>query len=206
MTETAPGATLLDADHITEKRGSVGRPLFYTQTQIVDENDREVPTGEVGELVLRGPNVFAGYWGLPEATAEAFRGGWFHTGDLGRVDEEGFITLVDRKKDMIITGGENVYPIEVEQVLWRHHAVREVAVVGVPHSKWGETPIAVVAIEDGTGVGGDELIAFARERLAHFKCPTRVEYIAELPRNAAGKVLKTELRKTFGGDESAVHR
>jgi acyl-CoA synthetase (AMP-forming)/AMP-acid ligase II len=206
MTETAPGATLLDADHVKEKSGSVGRPLFYTQARIVDEDDREVRTGEVGELVLRGPNVFVGYWGLPQATAEAFRGGWFHTGDLGRVDDEGFITLVDRKKDMIIAGGENVYPIEVEQVLWRHEAIREVAVVGVPHTKWGESPIAVVAVEDGTEVSGDELITFARERLAHFKCPTRVEYVSELPRNAAGKILKTELRKQFGGDESALHR
>ena len=171
-----------------------------------DENDRDVPTGEVGELVLRGPNVFVGYWGLPDATAEAFRGGWFHTGDLGRVDDEGFITLVDRKKDMIISGGENVYPIEVEQVLWRHEAVREVAVVGVPHPKWEETPIAVVALEDGADVTADALISFARERLAHFKCPTRVEYVAELPRNATGKVLKRDLRKQFGGDESAVHR
>ena len=206
MTETAPGATLLDADHVAVKRGSVGRPLFYTQTRIVDENDRDVPTGEVGELVLRGPNIFVGYWGLPDATAEAFRGGWFHTGDLGRVDDEGFITLVDRKKDMIISGGENVYPIEVEQVLWRHEAVREVAVVGVPHPKWEETPIAVVALEDGADVTADALISFARERLAHFKCPTRVEYVAELPRNATGKVLKRDLRKRFGGDESAVHR
>ncbi|TXI40504.1 MAG: long-chain-fatty-acid--CoA ligase [Mycobacterium sp.] len=206
MTETAPGATLLDADHVKEKAGSIGRPFFYVQTRIVDENDREVPTGEVGELVVRGPNVFVGYWGLPDATAEAFRGGWFHTGDLGRVDDEGFITLVDRKKDMIISGGENVYPIEVEQVLWRHEAVREVAVVGVPHPKWEETPIAVVALEDGADVTADALISFARERLAHFKCPTRVEYVAELPRNATGKVLKKDLRKQFGGDESAVHR
>jgi len=206
MTETAPGVSLLDADRVTEKSGSIGRPVFYVQTRIVDENDRDVPTGEVGELILRGPNVFVGYWGLPEATAEAFRGGWFHTGDLGRVDDEGFITLVDRKKDMIITGGENVYPIEVEQVLWRHQAVREVAVVGVPHPRWGETPIAVVAVEDGADVTGDELIGFARERLAHFKCPTRVEYVSELPRNATGKILKTALRKEFGGDESSVHR
>ena len=206
MTEAAPGVSLLDTDHLKEKSGSIGRPNFHVQTRIVDENDRELPTGEVGELVLRGPNIFVGYWGLPEATAEAFRGGWFHTGDLGRVDDEGFITLVDRKKDMIITGGENVYPIEVEQVLWRHHAVREVAVVGVPHPKWGETPIAVVAVEDGAEVTGDDLIAFARERLAHFKCPTRVEYVSELPRNATGKILKTALRKQFGGDESAVHR
>lgn len=206
MTETAPGVSLLDADHVKEKLGSVGRPMLYVQTRIVDENLRELPAGQVGELVVRGPNVFAGYWGLPEATAEAFRGGWFHTGDLGRVDDEGFITLVDRKKDMIITGGENVYPIEVEQVLWRHEAIREVAVVGVPHPKWGETPIAVVALEDGAALTGDELITYARDRLAHFKCPTRVEYVAELPRNATGKILKRELRERFGADGSAVHR
>jgi fatty-acyl-CoA synthase len=175
-------------------------------TRIVDENDRDVSTGQVGELVIRGPNVFVGYWGLPEATAEAFRGGWFHTGDLGRMDAEGFITLVDRKKEMIITGGENVYPIEVEQVLYRHPSVREVAVVGVPHAKWGETPIAVVALNDGAQVTGEERIGYARERLSHFKCPTRVEYVAELPRNATSKVLKTTLRKQCGGQETAVRQ
>ena len=206
MTETAPGVSILDADHVKEKAGSIGRPVFHLETRIVDEKDRDVPTGQVGELVVRGPNVFAGYWGLPEATAEAFRGGWFHTGDMGRMDAEGFMTLVDRKKDMIITGGENVYPIEVEQVLYRHPAVREVAVVGVPHAKWGETPIAVVALKDGAQVTDDELIGYARERLAHFKCPTRVEYVPELPRNATGKVLKTTLRKEYGGQETAVQR
>ena len=206
MTETAPGVSILDADHVKEKAGSIGRPLFHVETRIVDEKDRDVPTGQVGELVVRGPNVFAGYWGLPEATAEAFRGGWFHTGDMGRMDAEGFITLVDRKKDMIITGGENVYPIEVEQVLYRHPAVREVAVVGVPHAKWGEAPVAVVALKDGAEVAGDELIGYARERLAHFKCPTRVEYVPELPRNATGKVLKTTLRKEYGGQDTAVQR
>ena len=169
------------------------------ETRIVDENDRDVPAGEVGELVVRGPNVFAGYWGLPEATAEALRGGWFHTGDMGRMDAEGFITLVDRKKDMIISGGENVYPIEVEQVLCRHPSVREVAVVGVPHARWGETPIAVVALKDGAQMTSADLIGYARERLAHFKCPTHVEYVPELPRNATGKVLKTTLRKEYGG-------
>jgi acyl-CoA synthetase (AMP-forming)/AMP-acid ligase II len=206
MTETAPGVSMLDADHVKEKAGTVGRAQFHVQTRIVDENDRDVPTDQVGELVVRGPNVFAGYWGLPEATAEAFRGGWFHTGDMGRMDAEGFITLVDRKKDMIISGGENVYPIEVEQVLYRHPSVREVAVVGVPHEKWGETPIAVVALKDGEQATGDDLINYARERLAHFKCPTRVEYVPELPRNATGKVLKTTLRKEFGGQETAVQR
>ena len=193
LTETAPTVSILDADHVKVKAGSVGRAVFHVETRIVDENDRDVPTDQVGELVVRGPNVFAGYWGLPEATAEAFCGGWFHTGDMGRMDAEGFVTLVDRKKDMIISGGENVYPIEVEQVLYRHPAVREVAVVGVPHSKWGETPIAVVALKDGEQATRDDLISYARERLAHFKCPTRVEYVPELPRNATGKVLKRVL-------------
>jgi acyl-CoA synthetase (AMP-forming)/AMP-acid ligase II len=206
LTETAPGATLLDADHVKEKSGTIARALFHVQLRIVDETDRDVATDTVGEVIVRGPNVFAGYWGKREATAEAFRGGWFHTGDLGRMDADGFVTLVDRKKDMIITGGENVYPIEVEQVLYRHPAVREVAVVGVPHEKWGETPIAVVALEIDGQANADELIGYARERLAHFKCPTRVEYVSELPRNATGKVLKTALRKDYGGQESAVNR
>ncbi|MGH3392974.1 MAG: acyl-CoA synthetase [Actinomadura sp.] len=206
MTETAPGATMLDAAHVKEKNGSIGRPLFAVEARIVDEDDRDVPAGTVGELVLRGENIFAGYWMLPEATAEAFRGGWFHTGDLGRSDDEGFITLVDRKKDMIITGGENVYPVEVEQVLYRCPGVREVAVAGVPDERWGETVIAVVAAEDGADLTADGVIAYARDRLAHFKCPTRVEFVAELPRNATGKVLKTELRGRYGGARAAVSR
>ncbi|GAB2864339.1 acyl-CoA synthetase [Nocardioides pacificus] len=206
MTETAPIVSVLDADHVKEKAGSIGRAVFHVEARIVDDADKDALTDEVGELVLRGPNVFTGYWGLPEATAEAFRGGWFHTGDLGRMDAEGFITLVDRKKDMIITGGENVYPIEVEQVLYRHPAVREVAVVGVPDVRWGETPVATVALQDGAEPTAEDLIAYTRERLAHFKCPTRIEFVAELPRTATGKVLKTVLRQQHGGDEHAVRR
>jgi acyl-CoA synthetase (AMP-forming)/AMP-acid ligase II len=206
MTETAPGVSVLDVAYVKEKNGSIGRPMFTVEARIVDADERDVPVGTVGELVLRGENIFAGYWMLPEATAEAFRGGWFHTGDLGRLDDEGFITLVDRKKDMIITGGENVYPVEVEQVLYRCPGVREVAVAGVPDEKWGETVIAVVAAEDGTEITADEVISFARERLAHFKCPTRVEFVTELPRNATGKVLKTELRSRYGGVSGAVSR
>jgi acyl-CoA synthetase (AMP-forming)/AMP-acid ligase II len=206
MTETAPGVSILDADHVKEKAGSIGRRMFHVETRIVDDHDVDQPPNQVGELVLRGPNIFSGYWGRPEATAEAFRGGWFHTGDLGRMDEEGFITLVDRKKDMIISGGENVYPIEVEQVLYRHPAVREVAVVGVPDPRWGETPVAVVALLEDADASAEELIAYTRERLAHFKCPTRVEVVDELPRNATGKVLKTVLRAQHGGGEQAVHR
>ncbi|RCW39652.1 O-succinylbenzoate-CoA ligase [Halopolyspora algeriensis] len=195
MTETAPAVSMLDKDHVKEKSGSIGRPLFHVGARIVDEDDRDVAPGVVGELVLRGDNIFAGYWMLPEATAEAFRGGWFHTGDLGRVDEDGFITLVDRKKDMIISGGENVYPVEVEQVLARHPAVSEAAVIGLPDETWGESVAAVVSCEAGAETDAQELIAFARERLAHFKCPRHVEFVDELPRNATGKVLKTELRR-----------
>jgi acyl-CoA synthetase (AMP-forming)/AMP-acid ligase II len=206
MTETAPIVSILDADHVKEKAGSIGRAVFHVEARIADDADKDARTDEVGELVLRGPNVFTGYWGLPEATAEAFRGGWFHTGDLGRMDAEGFITLVDRKKDMIITGGENVYPIEVEQVLYRHPAVREVAVVGIPDPRWGETPVATVTLQEGAETTAEELIAYARDRLAHFKCPTRIEFVPELPRTATGKVLKTVLRQQHGGGERAVDR
>jgi acyl-CoA synthetase (AMP-forming)/AMP-acid ligase II len=206
MTETAPIVSVLDADHVKEKAGSIGRAVFHVEARIADDADKDARVDEVGELVLRGPNVFTGYWGLPEATAEAFRGGWFHTGDLGRMDAEGFITLVDRKKDMIITGGENVYPIEVEQVLYRHPAVREVAVVGVPDIRWGETPVATVTLQEGAEATAEELIAYTRDRLAHFKCPTRIEFVSELPRTATGKVLKTVLRQQHGGGEQAVGR
>ena len=206
MTETAPAVSLLDAEHVKDKAGSIGRALFRLDARIVDADDRDVPAGTVGELVVRGDNVFAGYWMLPEATAEAFRGGWFHTGDLGRMDDEGFITLVDRKKDMIISGGENVYPVEVEQVLCRYPGLLEVAVIGVPDEKWGETVVAVAAAEPTAEVTGEALIAYARERLAHFKCPTRVELVDALPRNATGKVLKTELRRRYTGHGAAVSR
>lgn len=204
MTETAPSVSILDAEHIKEKLGSIGRPLLEVDSRIVDSEDCDVPVGQVGELVLRGDNIFAGYWMLPEATAEAFRGGWFHTGDLGRADEDGYITLVDRKKDMVITGGENVYPIEVEQVLARHPAVREAAVFGVPDERWGETVVAAVALERDVAVS--ELAEHCRERLAHFKCPTRIEVVGELPRNATGKVLKTTLRANYGAGGAAVNR
>jgi fatty-acyl-CoA synthase len=205
MTETAPSVSVLDNDHLKEKAGSIGRPLLGVETRIADDTERDVPPGTVGELLVRGENVFAGYWMLPGPTAEAFRGGWFHTGDLGRVDEEGFITLVDRKKDMIITGGENVYPIEVEQVLFRYPGVREAAVFGVPNERWGETVVAALVF-DGDAAPSGEIIAWSRERLAHFKCPTRIELMDELPRNATGKVLKTTLRRDYGGVTSSLTR
>jgi len=143
---------------------------------------------------------------MPAATEDAFKGGWFHTGDLARCDEEGFITLVDRLKDMIITGGENVYPIEVEQVIYLHPAVLEVAVYGIPDDLWGEAVVAAVVVKEGSTLDDQELITYCRVRLAHFKCPTVVEMVHELPRNATGKVLKSVLRERHAGTTTSVYR
>ncbi len=202
MTELSPAALFLDTADVLTHAGSVGRPFMHVDARLVDADGAEVGVGEVGELVLRGPTVFAGYWQRPEETAAVFSQGWFHSGDLGRRDAEGFVTLVDRLKDMIITGGENVYPVEVEQVLHRHPGVEDVAVIGVGDAQWGETVVAVVVGD----VEPDELIAFARERIAHFKAPRRVEIVDELPRNATGKLLKRVLRAQFAGHAEAVSR
>ena len=204
MTELSPAALFLDAGDVLTHAGSVGRPFMHVDARLVSETGEDVGVGEVGELVLRGPTVFAGYWNRPEATADALREGWFHSGDLGMRDAEGFVTLVDRKKDMIITGGENVYPIEVEQVLHRHPAIADVAVVGVGDAQWGETVLAVVVASGD--VDPAEVIAYARERIAHFKAPRRVEVVDELPRNATGKLLKRVLREQFAGHAEAVAR
>ncbi|WP_153502641.1 acyl-CoA synthetase [Cumulibacter manganitolerans] len=206
MTETCAGATGLNKEDVIDHAGSVGRPALLVDARVVDEIGEDVAPGTVGELVLRGPNVFIGYWQMEDATRDAIRDGWFHTGDLARVDEDGFYTLVDRKKDMIITGGENVYPIEVEQVLHRHPSVIDAAVIGVPDEKWGETVKAVLVARPGQTIVPEEIIAYARENLAHFKCPTSVEVIDELPRNATGKILKRTLRERYAGRGEAVSR
>ncbi|MCC5859637.1 MAG: o-succinylbenzoate--CoA ligase [Ectothiorhodospiraceae bacterium] len=198
MTETCAGVCILgDADAV-RKNGSVGKPLMYEQMRIVDEQDKDVPQGETGELILRGPNIFLEYWNRPDATEEAFRNGWFHTGDLARQDEEGFYYIVDRKKDMLISGGENVYPTEVEQVLYRHPKVQEVAVIGAPDERWGEVPMALVVPRDGGAPTLEELQAFCRDKLARFKTPKHLVVLTELPRTATGKILKRELRKQYG--------
>ncbi len=205
MTELSPAALFLDAADVVTHAGSVGRPFLHVDARLVDEAGADVGVGEVGELVLRGPTVFAGYWNRPAETAEALRGGWFSSGDLGVRDAQGFVTLVDRRKDMIITGGENVYPVEVEQVLHRHPGVADVAVVGVGDPQWGETVLAVVVADD-PAVTADDVIGFARDRIAHFKAPRRVEFVGELPRNATGKLLKRVLRERFAGSAAAVSR
>jgi fatty-acyl-CoA synthase len=195
QTEMSSNTTLLKGEDALRRPGSIGRPVVNVEVRVVDERGEDVPLGEVGEIVYRGPTVMQGYYGDAEATAQAFTGGWFHSGDLVRADEDGLLTVVDRKKDMIVSGGENVYPAEVERVLLEHPAVADVAVIGVPHQHWVETPLAVVVLRDGAAAEERELIEHCRERLASYKKPSAVVFADELPRNAAGKVLKRALRE-----------
>ncbi|MCW2642251.1 MAG: AMP-dependent synthetase and ligase [Dactylosporangium sp.] len=176
---------------------SIGRPIWGVEVRIVDDEDKELPPGpeHVGEIVIRGHNIMKGYYKKPEATAEAFRGGWFHTGDLAYRDEDGYLFIVDRKKDLIIRGGFNVYPREVEETLYEHPAVSEAAVIGKPDEKFGEEVVAVVALKSGATTTAEDLIAYAKERLAAYKCPREVRIVDELPKGPTGKILKMELRR-----------
>lgn len=199
LTETAPGGTLMPVPDAARKAGSVGKAAAFVELRVVGDDERPLPAGAIGEVHFRGPNVFAGYWNRRDATAEAFTAdGWFRTGDLGFLDGEGFLTLVDRKKDMVITGGENVYSAEVEDVLFAHPAVAEAAVIGVPDDRWGEAVCAVVALRPPAHATADELIGHCRARLAKYKTPKYVVFVDALPRNAAGKVLKRTLREEVG--------
>ena len=197
QTEMSPVTCMLLGEDAIRKRGSVGKVIPTVAARVVDENMNDVPVGDVGEIVYRAPTLMAGYWNNPQATAEAFAGGWFHSGDLVRTDEDGYVWVVDRKKDMIISGGENIYCAEVENVLAAHPAIVEVAVIGRPHPKWGEVPVAVAATGDAH-LRLEDLDGFLDERLARYKHPKGLEIVDALPRNPAGKVLKTELRVRFG--------
>ncbi|MGA9492452.1 MAG: fatty-acid--CoA ligase FadD5 [Mycobacterium sp.] len=197
QTEMSPVTCMLLGEDAVRKLGSVGKVIPTVTARVVDENMNDVPTGDVGEIVYRAPTLMSGYWNNPEATAEAFAGGWFHSGDLVRMDEEGYVWVVDRKKDMIISGGENIYCAEVENVLAGHPSIVEVAVIGRPHEKWGEVPIAVAAVTQ-TDLRIEHLGEFLGERLARYKHPKGLEIVDALPRNPAGKVLKTELRTRYG--------
>src|SRR6478672_2795121 len=204
QTEMSPVTCMLLAQDAIRKLGSVGKVIPTVAARVVDEDMNDVAIGEVGEIVYRAPTLMAGYWNNPAATAEAFAGGWFHSGDLVRMDDEGYIWVVDRKKDMIISGGENIYCAEVENALAAHPAVAEVAVIGRAHQKWGEVPVAVVALTATAParLALSELDDFLTERLARYKHPKAVEVVDALPRNPAGKVLKTELRVRFGAEAS----
>ena len=200
QTEMSPVTCMLLGDDAVRKLGSVGKVIPTVAARVVDEEMNDVPVGQVGEIVYRAPTLMAGYWNNPGATAEAFAGGWFHSGDLVRQDDEGYVWVVDRKKDMIISGGENVYCAEVENVLAAHPSIGEAAVIGRPDEKWGEVPVAIVAL-DAAARGGltlAELDEFLIDRLAKYKHPKALEVVDALPRNPSGKVVKTELRMRFG--------
>ncbi|WP_339752540.1 long-chain fatty acid--CoA ligase [uncultured Marinobacter sp.] len=196
MTETGPTVFLLDEDKVLDKIGSVGRPQLLTEVRIVDHDGRDVPQGEAGELLIRGPNITPGYWNRPDATADAIRAdGWLHSGDVARCDEDGQYFIVDRSKDMYISGGENVYPAEVEKVLEQHPAITEVAVVGMADERWGEVGKAYYGVHaDQDAPDPEALRVFCREQLAGYKVPKVFEQVEALPRNALGKVTKQELR------------
>jgi acyl-CoA synthetase (AMP-forming)/AMP-acid ligase II len=191
LTETVSGDTFLDRESTLSKLGSVGRPCQYLELDIWDEHGASVPAGERGEVVLRGPKVFKGYWRDPDATSAAFAGGWFHTGDIGLKDDDGYLYIVDRLKDMIVSGGENIASSEVERVLYEHESVVEAAVVGRPDDRWGEVPVAYVVTSSVTTTP-EELIEHCRQQLARFKVPKQVVLVDALPRNPSGKVLKRE--------------
>jgi acyl-CoA synthetase (AMP-forming)/AMP-acid ligase II len=196
-TEASPNITILKAKDSLRKQACVGPPLPFLEVRIVDDEDRDVPQGEVGELICRGPNVMKGYYKDPEATREVLIGGWLHTGDLARMDEEGFIYIVDRKKDVIVSGGENIYPREIEEVLYHHPKIQDVAVIGVPNSLWGESVKAIVVLKKGETMEEKEVIEYCKNHLASYKKPQSVEFVEALPRNPSGKVLKTELREPY---------
>jgi fatty-acyl-CoA synthase len=200
LTETAPGGTLMPVADARRKAATAGKPALHVELRVAADDGRACAPDEIGEVQFKGPNVFAGYWGRPDATAEAFTvDGWFRSGDLGRLDGEGFLTLVDRKKDMVISGAENVYSAEVEDVLFAHPAVADAAVIGIPDERWGESVFAVIVLRPGASATADELITHSRSHLAKYKAPSGVAFVEVLPRNAAGKVLKRELRERFGG-------
>ncbi len=197
QSEIAPLATVLRPEEHEARPDSAGKPVLFVEMRVVDDNMEDVSPGEIGEVVYRSPQLCIGYWDKPEETAEAFAGGWFHSGDLARVDEEGYITIVDRKKDVINTGGVLVASREVEEAIYTHPAVKEVAVVATPDPKWIEAVTAVVVLKEGARASEEEIIQWSRERLAPFKVPKKVHFVEDLPRNASGKILKRKLREQF---------
>ncbi len=205
QTEAAPLVSGLSAeDHVLEgdakqmkRLASAGRSGMGVEVKIFDMDDKEVERGTVGEIVTRGPNVMVGYWKLPNETADTLRNGWLHTGDLGYMDEDGYIFLVDRRKDMIVSGGENVFSVEVENVLYEHPAVLEAAVIGIPSEQWGEAVHAIIVFKPGQQATSDEILKFCREQIAGYKVPRSVEFADALPKSGAGKILKRDLRDKY---------
>jgi fatty-acyl-CoA synthase len=208
MTEASPGVLMLRPDDSVRKAGSAGTPMFFTDVRVVDPAGTDAAVGEPGEVLVQGPNVMAGYWQRPDETARTLNGGWLHSGDVATVDEEGFVTIVDRIKDMIISGGENIYPAEIEAVLYEHPAIAECAVIGVPDQRWGEVGHALVVLRDGAAATPEEILAFLDGRLARYKIPRTLLLVDTLARNASGKLLRHQMRTDAartvagGGDDA----
>jgi fatty-acyl-CoA synthase len=203
MTEAAPGCTVLDSADAERKIGSAGKPVFFTDVRVVRPDGTEADVDEVGEVVVQGPNVMAGYWEDPERTADVLVDGWYHTGDAGSLDDEGFLHIRDRYKDMIISGGENVYPAEVESALLELPGVDEAAVIGVPDPKWGEVGLALLVAAPGSAEDPGAVRAALRERLAGFKVPRHIRFVDELPKTATGKIRKPDLRTRYATTQEA---
>jgi fatty-acyl-CoA synthase len=197
MTETSPAVLALDREDAARKAGSAGKPVLHTEVRVVRPDGTDCAVGELGELWVKGPNITPGYWNRPDANKSSFTEGWLHTGDATRVDEEGFYYIVDRWKDMYISGGENVYPAEVENVLHQLPAIAEAAVIGVSDAQWGEVGMAIVAVKPGRSLTEAEIVAHCAKNLARFKCPRLIRFVDALPRNATGKIHKPTLRKNF---------
>lgn len=197
MTETLSCDTFLAKDKMLSKLGSVGRPSPHVDIRILDDDDNEVPRGQLGEVCMKGPKVTKGYWKDPETTAATIKNGWLHSGDIGKMDEDGYVYIEDRKKDMIISGGENIASPEVEKVIYELPEVLECAVVGIPHPKWLETPMAYIVLKEGATLTPEAIQSHVAKKLAKFKVPKIYEFISKLPRNPSGKVLKRELRANY---------
>jgi len=198
LTEGTAVTSTIPMEYGYIKKGSVGKPLFYVEAKIVNDQGKEMAPGEVGELIQRGPTVMKGYWNNPKATEETIVGGWLHTGDLARFDKDGFLYIVDRKKDMIISGEENIYPAEIEQVLYSHPKILEAAVIGVPDEKWGESVKAIIVCKPSETITEKEVIDYCKKNLASYKKPKSVEFVDQLPRNPSMKILKNVLREKYG--------
>jgi acyl-CoA synthetase (AMP-forming)/AMP-acid ligase II len=205
QTESGPAAIALrPEDHVLEgpdsqmeRLASAGRPFLGCDVRVVDEKDKDVSAGEVGEVILRGDTIMVGYWNLPEVSAITLKNGWLHTGDMGRFDEGGYVYIVERKHDMIISGGKNIYPREVEEMLYRHGAILEASVIGVPDEFWGESVKAIIVVKEGMAATEEEIFSFCKENLASYKKPRSVEFRKELPKNPTGKILKKLIKEEY---------
>ncbi|MBD8035189.1 o-succinylbenzoate--CoA ligase [Solibacillus sp. A46] len=197
LTETSPTVFLLSEEDFHHKAGSIGKPVMFTEIRIVDEDAKDVSPGQYGELLVKGPNVMKEYYKLPDETAKAIQNGWFATGDIVRQDKEGFVYIVGRKKEMIISGGENIYPLEIEKVIYEISDVVEAAVIGVPHNKWGETPIAFIVLKEETTLTDEKLKELCTKKLASYKVPSLFKIVSALPKNATGKIDKPTLKKYY---------